>query len=189
MRPDCARLLLAAALCALAPPASAQLVRAPYLQAIGDTTATLVWRTAADAPADSQVRYGVGALDRVGLGAGIVPPSNPAVRDHHVTLVGLMPGTTYHYDVGTVTGGVVGGGSPEHFFRTAPPRGAAAPFTAWVLGDSGDASPAQAAVRDAMLAHVAGRPPGLFLHVGDIVYNTGTDLEFTERHSAVDVMG
>ncbi len=168
----------------VAAPASAQLIREPYLQSVTDTTATIVWRTDVASPADSRVQYGVDALDQVALGAGVVPPSNDGARDHFVAIDGLLPATTYRYDVGTVTGGVQGGGTEDHHFRTAPAVGAGAPFTAWFLGDSGIDSATQRTVRDAMLTHTGETPPDLFLHVGDIAYHNGTDSEFTDNHFA-----
>ena len=179
------RAALAVCFSLLAAPATAQVIRQPYLQSVTEDSATIVWRTGAASPGDSRVHYGLEARDRIALGEGVVPPSNAGARDHVVTIGGLSPATTYFYDVGTVTGGVDGGGTALHYFRTAPARGAATPFTAWILGDSGTATAAQRAVRDAMLAHTGQTPPDLFLHVGDLAYDNGTDGEFTAKHFAV----
>ncbi len=100
-------------------------------------------------------------------------------------MTGLRPATTYAYEVGTVTGGPQGGGTPAHFLRTAPTPGEPAPFTVWVLGDSGEGSDEQRQVRDAMLAHAGADPPDVWLHVGDLAYETGSDGSFTARHFGI----
>ncbi len=169
----------------LAAPVWSQLVREPYLQSVTETSVTLVWRTELDSPEDSRVRFGVEALDREALGASVVPASNPDARDHVVRIDDLEPGTTYRYEVGTVSGGAQGGGTPEHVFRTAPERAARAPFRAWIVGDSGTNGAHQHAVRDAMLAHTGDSPPDLFLHLGDIAYSNGEDSEYTANHFGV----
>ncbi len=177
-------LTLAVASALLAAPALAQLIRQPYLQSVTESSATIVWRSDAASPADSRVRYGVAGLDATALGAGVVPPSNAGARDHVVRVTGLSPATTYFYDVGTVSGGAQGAGTPNDYFRTAPARGDAAPFSAWILGDSGVNTAAQGRVRDAMLTNTGANPPDLFLHVGDIAYDNGTDSEYTRNHFA-----
>jgi hypothetical protein len=89
--------------------------------------------------------------------------------------------------VGTVTDGVQGGGTSQHFFVTAPSVGSLTPMRAWVLGDSGDGSVNQSLVRDTMLTETGLIPPApnIILHMGDIAYESGTDPEFTTNHFAV----
>jgi hypothetical protein len=79
---------------------------------------------------------------------------------------------------------VLAGGDADHYFDTAPLVGAQVAFTAWIVGDSGTGGATQGAVRDAMLAETAGDPPDIFLHVGDMAYNNGTDSEFTNNFFA-----
>ena len=168
-------------------PAFAQLVREPYLQLATPTSMTIVWRTDLTSPNDSRVEYGTeaGNLNQTATGTAIIPGSNPNVKDHIVTITGLSPGTQYFYNVGTTSGGVEGGGTAEHFFVTTPSVGSATPFTAWILGDSGNGSAAQQNVRDAMLTQTGASPPNLVLHAGDIAYEDGTDAEFTSNHFAI----
>ena len=164
--------------------AQAVLIREPYLQLVTPTTITIVWRTDLLSADDSRVQYGTseGILNQTETGA-VIPGSNANVKDHFVTITGLNPGATYFYNVGTVTGNVVqGGGTLNHYFVTAPAVGSATPFTAWILGDSGTASADQVAVRDAMLNEPGANPPDVVLHAGDIVYESGTDAEFTTNH-------
>ncbi len=173
---------------ALLQPASAALVRQPYIQRVTPSSVTIVWRT--DDPSgpfnNSRVRYGTssGNLNQTASGVSAVPGSNSAVKDHFVRITGLAAGTKYFYNVGT-TGGVEGGGTTEHYFVTAPAVGSTTPVRFWSLGDSGDGSSTQAAVRNSMLAATAGDRPDLILHLGDIAYESGTDTEFTTKHFAV----
>lgn len=153
-------------------PVTPQLVRAPYLQQLGPTTVKIVWRT--DILCDSRVRYGLTP------GAHSLTVSDAAlVTDHIVTISGLAPATRYYYDAGTTTEPLAGGDA-THYFQTPPLAGTRTPFTAWVVGDSGNGSAEQYAVRDAMLAHTGATPPDLFVHMGDIAYDDGTEQEFTD---------
>jgi hypothetical protein len=179
------------ALCVLlliASPADAALVRQPHLQLITPTSITIVWRTDLQSASNSRVQYGTsfGTLTQTAFGSAITR-SGLNVRDHFVTIANLSPGTKYFYNVGTASDGVQGGGSNQHYFVTAPPVGSPASVRAWVIGDSGDASTNQKNVRDAMLTETAINPPepDLILHMGDIAYQNGTDLEFTNNHFAV----
>ncbi|MDQ7054925.1 MAG: fibronectin type III domain-containing protein [candidate division KSB1 bacterium] len=56
------------------------------------TSATITWRT--DEPADSRVEYGT----TIGYGQSS-PPQTALVNSHTVQLIGLTPGTTYHFRV------------------------------------------------------------------------------------------
>ena len=173
-------------------PAAAAIVREPYLQQVTPTSVTVVWRTDDSGPPpaqDSQVQFGTGSVQVWGswsfteTATAVVPPSNPDVRDHIVTITNLTPGTTYFYAVGTVTSGQQSGGTTDHFFVTAPTVGSATPFRAWIVGDSGNGSADQIAVRDAMLAQPTA--PDIFLHMGDIAYGNGTDQQFTDNHFVI----
>ncbi|MHC4090987.1 MAG: metallophosphoesterase [Planctomycetota bacterium] len=168
-------------------PAVGAIVREPYLQLATPTSITVVWRTDLSSPSDSRVEYGTdpGNLDQAAAGTAVIPASNSNVKDHIVTITGLSPATVYFYNVGTTSGGVAGGGTVEHYFVTSPAVGTATPLTAWILGDSGTGTADQTAVRDAMLAETGSDPPDVFLHLGDMAYEGGTDAQFTNRHFAV----
>lgn len=73
--------------------------------------------------------------------------------------------------------------SPEYRFRTQPRPGTVRPYRFWVLGDSGTGREAQRAVHDGMLKWVRqdGRPLDFWIHVGDMAYGTGRDVEFQSR--------
>ena len=168
-------------------PATAAITREPYLQSVTPTSITIVWQTDLNSASNSLVQYGTvaGNLNQSAFGGGSISPSNPSVKNHVVTITGLSSATTYFYNIGTVTDGVQGGGTINHYFVTAPVVSTATPFTAWIVGDDGDAGADQAAVRDAMLAVTGANPPDLYLHVGDMAYDDGTDQEFTVRHFSV----
>ena len=156
--------------------ADAALEREPYLQMVSPTSVTLAWRTVE--AADSRVQYGrTLALESEESDAAVV-------NDHFITLTGLSPATTYFYNIGSTTA-VEAGGTDEYFFTTAPTAGAAVPFTAWILGDSGTGFSAQAAVRDAMVTYFGESRPDLLLHVGDMAYDDGTDQEFTDNFFSI----
>ena len=169
-------------------PATAAVVRQPYLQLVTPTSVTVVWRTDLNSADNSRVQYGTvsGTLNQTATNTAVTR-SGLNVKDHIVTIAGLSAATKYFYNVGTVTNGVQGGGTNQHFFVTAPPTGSSTPFRAWVLGDSGFGSADQALVRDAMLTETTLNPPSpnLILHMGDIAYNNGTDAEFTTKHFAM----
>lgn len=174
-----ARSLAVVAVClvASAEASAQQLVRHPYLQRAGADEVTVVWTT--DVATDSVVRWGAtpDALDEVTTIAG-------ARTQHEVRLTGLAPSTTYHYAVGS-SAGTLSGGDGAHQLRTAPPVASPTKFRAWVVGDSGTGNAAQAAVRDAMLAHVGPWGlPELYVHVGDMAYTDGTTDQFTDRFFA-----
>ncbi|MCA9661628.1 MAG: metallophosphoesterase, partial [Myxococcales bacterium] len=93
------------------------------------------------------------------------------------------PATRYYYAV-FGDGELMAGGDELHTFVTAPPVGTRSKIRAWVVGDSGTGGAPQLAVRDAMVTHVGRYRPQLFLHMGDMAYNDGTDAEFTDNFFA-----
>jgi hypothetical protein len=164
----------------------APVTREPYLQQGTATSMTIVWRTDTGASRQSVVYYGtrLGDLSQTGRGTATTPASNPRALDHIVTLEGLAPETRYFYAVGNPAGRLAGGG-PDHYFVTSPEPGTPRRFTACVFGDSGKGSEQQRAVRDALLGLGPDEAPDLFLHMGDIAYESGTDRQYTLRHFAV----
>ena len=145
--------------------------RQPYLQLGTHTSVTVVWRTLGSS--SSRVWYGSspGALDKVVDGVD--------GDQHEVTIDGLLPETRYYYAVGTKQTQLAGATS-QHWFRTAPePGDEDARVRMWVVGDSGNGSLNQALVRDAMVKYTGAAVPNLYLHMGDMAYSSGTDLEFT----------
>lgn len=156
-----------------ASPSSAQ--RTPYLQRVTTDEATVVWR---EAGGTGRVCYGtaMGTLD-----AEVAADSEDVSgqRQHVARIEGLSADTLYYYDAGF--GPCPASATAGHTFRTAPPVGDRDPFRVWVVGDSGNGSSRQEAVRDSMIANVGAQRPDLFVHVGDMAYSDGRDDEFTEN--------
>lgn len=154
----------------------AWLIRSPYLQSPSPTAITIAWRTSV--PTTSVVRYGTNPDD---LSQSTI--STTLRIDHFVRLTGLTPKTKYYYAVETQSMRLAGG-DPNHHFTTAPLFGSHTRLLAWVLGDSGSGAAAQYNVRNSMLTFMSSHPLDLFLHMGDVVYNSGTDAEYTTRFFA-----
>ncbi len=165
-------LIALAATTVCAAPASAQ--RAPYLQRGTPTSMTVAWTTTTASSA-SGVCYGASPTSLTNTATG------PAGTAHSVRIDGLAPATRYHYATGAESCPPASPGSAADYFVTPPLPGARTPFRVWLVGDSGTGGTGQRAVRDAMLAHTAARPPDLFVHVGDMAYDRGTTTEFTTR--------
>ena len=147
--------------------------RAPYLQRPTEDSIVIAWRTVAAEP--TRVCWGTSATSLTNS-AG----SGASETNHVVTITGLAADTQYAYATGRAScpGGAA---DPRDTFRTAPVRGSTDPFRMWVVGDSGTGGARQAAVRDAMLAATTDRRPDLFLHMGDMAYDTGTTGQFDGR--------
>ncbi len=166
-------LALGALLVAIGVPARAQvLVRRPYLQQQTPRSIVIAWRT--DRPTDSVVELGAspGALTRR------VVVKEQGVQ-HEVLVADLVPGQRVYYAVGSSKGRLAGGDA-EHHLAAAPATGSRPRIRAWVVGDSGVGDTIQAAVRESMLRFVGNTPPTLLLHMGDMAYDSGTRLQFTE---------
>lgn len=143
--------------------------RGPYLQMAAPSSVTVKWRT--DLATDSVVQYGTSF--------GYYPStasSGTAVTDHEIALSGLQADTRYFYTVGTSSGSIAGDAS--YAFVTPPPFGTDKVTRIWVTGDAGTADANAVAVRDAYKSFTGDRPTDLFLTLGDIAYNHGTDQQY-----------
>lgn len=143
-------------------------VRGPYLQAVGTNRATVRWRT--DVATDSRVTWG--------LTPGMQPNAvtDPVVTtDHAVTLTGLPADTRLFYSVGSTTA-LLAGGDSSHSVWTAPTT-PGRPTRIWVIGDSGDPAYSDE-VRDGWLEYANGALPDFWMMLGDNAYNAGTDSEY-----------
>ncbi|MEZ4249783.1 MAG: metallophosphoesterase [Polyangiales bacterium] len=150
--------------------ASAQ-ARTPYLQTLTPTSVTVVFRTAG--AGRGRVCFGE-APDA--LGAPVL--GTDGATQHVIRLGALRPATRYWY-AATTDATCPARAEDGDTFRTPPTPGTVEPLRLWVVGDSGTGGSAQRAVRDAMLAYVGDAMPDLFLHVGDMAYDDGTDAEFS----------
>ena len=150
---------------------------------------------------DKEVR-GPAVVVRASLGATGQPiparweplrtPANLALPKLHSAAVGtfqyevrikdLEPETTYYY-------AVFDGGkrlTPEdasYRFTTHPKPGPERPVRFWVIGDGGTGREPQVAVHEAMRKTVEAekQPLDFWIHVGDMAYDTGRDVEFQTR--------
>jgi hypothetical protein len=154
------------------------LIRQPYLQIGTPTSVVLRWRT--DSATDSLVRYGPSPAQLTSL---VTANAETPTTEHEVTLDGLAPDTRYFYSVGSSSSTFASG--DEHVFFTAPPPGSPHPTRIWVIGDAGTGTANQRAVRDTYYAFAQGFYTDVMLMLGDNVYETGTDDEYTTRHFSV----
>jgi len=123
----------------------------PYVQNVGATSASIVWRTTTER--EATLRYQANGSEReVTMGAAKIQVA---------TLADLTPATTYHYTVERELVGFAGS------FTTAPEADGHVRFV--VLGDSGTGSQGQYDIASGM----SDADPDLVLHTGDVVYRRG----------------
>jgi hypothetical protein len=105
---------------------------------------------------------------------------------YEAPIAGLLPDTKYYYAVYDGERRLTPPDESYHF-KTLPPAGAKKPLRLWAIGDTGTARPAQYQVLDAMLNYTRAqnKPVDLILHMGDIAYWNGRDLELQTRHFKV----
>jgi hypothetical protein len=149
----------------------AVVTRGAYLQKLTQSSVTVRWRT--DIASNSRVQYGTT------LTYGGTASDAALTTEHIVTLTGLAPATKYYYSIGTSTTALQG--NTLNNFYTAPNVGSTAPIRIWALGDFGNGSTAQTAVRDAYTTYTGATPTNLWIWLGDDAYETGTDLEFQNK--------
>ena len=142
--------------------------RGAYLQKLNSNSITIRWRT--DIACSSKVQYGTS----VAYGNQV---SNAALTtEHEVTLTGLTPATKYFYAIGTTTQTLQG--DLKNNFITAPIVGSTTPVRIWSIGDFGNGTNNQLAVRNAYMNYTGATPTNLWLWLGDNAYTSGTDAEF-----------
>lgn len=177
------------------------ILRGPYLQFATPSSIYVVWR--ADKKITPVVRFGndLGHLDReasgdavttrygttnkhVSLPAGIVrlhtAPEGSYQYEAH--LINLSPDSLYYYAI--FNGDLrLTLHHPSYHFKTLPEPGTPKPMRFWVVGDSGTGRPTQFTVQSAMTDWVAqeNHPLDFYLHVGDMAYSRGRDVEFQSR--------
>lgn len=97
-------------------------------------------------------------------------------------VLGLAPNTRYYYAVYDGERRLTEA-DPSYFFVTQPPRGQSRPMRFWVVGDSGTGRETQYNVHSSMTDFVLRdrRPLDFYIHVGDMAYTRGRDVEFQTR--------
>ena len=101
---------------------------------------------------------------------------------YEARVTGLTPSTKYFY-------GVFDGdrrlteANESYNFTTHPPKGQSKAARFWVVGDSGTGRPGQHEVHTAMLDWTKdnNRPIDFYLHLGDMAYDRGRDVQFQTR--------
>ncbi len=143
------------------------LLRGPYLQSGSATGLVLRWRT--DWPTNSIVRYGLN------FPLALSVTNHARTNEHSVLLAGLQPDTRYYYELAT-DAQIFEADYAQFTFRTASTH--VRPVNIWVIGDAGNGSENQAAVRDAFLAAQDPSETDLWIMLGDNAYEVGTEDEY-----------
>ena len=101
---------------------------------------------------------------------------------YEVRLTNLAPDTLYYYAVFDGSRRLTEEDASYHF-TTLPVPGKPRGTRFWVVGDGGTGREAQHSVHSAMIDYVKKdqRPLDFYLHVGDMAYNRGKDVEFQTR--------
>jgi hypothetical protein len=184
--------------------------RAPYLQLVTPTSIVVVWRTDGPIQPFVRFGSALEHLDhqsnplttvtRVALTTNkaelkILEEEQPDLFQlpklhsapagqfqYEVRLTDLQPDSKYYYAVYDSTRRLTERDPSYHFF-TQPPRGSNHPMRFWVVGDSGTGRPGQHEVHSAMLEWTKdeARPIDFYLHLGDMAYGRGRDVEFQTR--------
>ncbi len=147
----------------------AQLIRGPYLQVGTPTSMMIRWRT--DVLTRGLVRYGTDPmkLNKQTLEASLQ-------TDHKVKLDSLSPNTRYYYSVGSFSDTLKAG--PDNYFVTLPPVGTEALYRVAAVGDCGNNSVNQRAVRDQLIKYIGDNYLNAWILLGDNAYGKGRDAEF-----------
>ena len=144
--------------------------RTPYLQAVTPESAVVVWQT--HSPETSFLQFWAGdSANKPSIADTTVS------LDHALRIDDLQPDTEYRYQVRTWEGAF----TEARTFRTPPENGTRKPFKFLVFGDSGEGTPGQLQVAD----RLPGENAALAIHVGDVAYDNGAEIDFDFRHFAV----
>ncbi len=147
----------------------AVLLRGPYLQAATPTSIVIRWRT--DVLTRGIVHFGrtMGQPDRD-------EQDSVLVTEHKIRLTGLEPGTKYYYAIGSYKDTLqIGAGD---YFVTLPTPGSEALYRIAAVGDCGNNSVNQRAVRDQLIHYLGDNYLNAWILLGDNAYSTGRDAEF-----------
>ncbi len=145
--------------------------RGPYLQMLTPASIHIRWKT--DIATNSRVRYGID------MNYGLTIDSSTSATEHEIKISGLNPDTKYYYTIGSTSIDIQG--DLNNWFKTSLPAGVTSPFRVWAIGDFGNGSSSQDAVRNAYISYVGNNPANFWIWLGDNAYNTGTETEFTNN--------
>lgn len=151
--------------------------RSPYVQSVFTDTARIAWTDTVGA--SGSVRYSVAGSDmwrtvdaNVRLFTTEETTDTEDYNAYDATLLGLEEDSDICYEV-YVDGALLMFGGAFHSAWSSHEK----PITILTMGDSGNASDEQRAIRDRMMEHDG----DVFLHLGDMAYGDGTFPEFEER--------
>ncbi len=155
---------------------AATLLRYPYLQNVRADRATILWTTRESGEGTVQFSSD-SSFSRVVIARtrSFLPAETQLAAtfyQYQAEITGLTISTEYRYRVLVDEEDVAP--KEDLRFRTAGDG----PFTFLALGDSGQATPAQAQLAQLMLKET----PALILHLGDIAYESGTYDQFQKNY-------
>lgn len=185
-------------------------VRSPYVQLATPNSMVVVWRTDGEIEPVVRYGGAPDQLDFVVAASSIVTRvalttnktelkkleekkpelfrlpklhSAPAgLVQYEARVTGLAPETRYYYAVFDGKRRLTEPDASYHF-KTHPPKGESRPARFWVVGDSGTGREPQHNVHSAMIDWIQEekRPLDFYLHLGDMAYSRGRDVEFQTR--------
>jgi hypothetical protein len=145
--------------------------RSAYLQVVTPESFRIRWQT--DRATPSRVRFGKA------MAYGTVLNDPTVTQNHEVEVLGLEPNTRYYYSFGSDS--VDFGGDAGHYCKTARLKGDPEPFRVWATGDFGVNTVNQRNTRDAMETWCKNKRPDFWVWMGDNVYDTGQEAEYTTK--------
>lgn len=145
------------------------LLRGPYLQTVTPTSIVIRWRT--EQPSNSVVKIGTSPES-----LGQTFSDNAATTEHELKLTGLQNETRYYYSIGSQTEVLQAGA--QNYFETSAPAGKPGKYRFGVIGDCGNSSATQQAVRDKMTDYLGNNYMNAWLLLGDNAYSFGRDAEY-----------
>jgi acid phosphatase type 7 len=185
--------------------------RAPYIQLATPSSMVVVWRVAGEIAPVLHFGQSPERLDRQVTATGIVTrvsfttnkaelkaleeerpdlfrlpklhrDSPAGLFQYEARITGLDPNTRYYYAVYDGERRLTEA-DPSYHFVTHPPKGEPRPARIWVVGDSGTGRWQQHDVHGSMLEWTAAdkRPIDFYIHLGDMAYQRGRDVEFQTR--------
>lgn len=169
---------------------SAEITRGPYLQLAHSGGITIVWRCDEELASPRVSCWEEGETPsprsfeevKVRTMTSSEPLSKiPAGQyQYEVSLTGLAANRSFGYAL--FDGEQLLSSQQESLtFSTHPEIGDSQTTRIWVVGDSGTGAQHQRDVHEAMRTFTKGEPIDFYLHVGDMAYGQGTDVQFQKR--------
>ncbi len=149
------------------------LTRGPYLQVGTQTSIIIRWRT--DIAENSRVTWGTvfgSYLNTV--------DSSTSTTEHIVKISGLTADTKYWYTIGSSTQTLQA--TNTNYFLTLPTSNPNRKLRFVALGDCGNASVNQIAVKNTFINFIGSNDVDAMILLGDNAYNSGTDPEFQTNY-------